>query len=172
MKNKINRQKGFTLVEIMMVVIIIGILAVLAIPRYEKYTVESRLSEVAISVGEIKTGMEKYYNSHGNQYIWMTEQEENTLMEMKLRIDLGDQDNFMFRVETLDNVNGISKGYKITAFLTSDGTNDYGASTCDVLDRVIYFFPKNINSQYTSDPEWRKGWRDDDFFMDGQSTGY
>ena len=64
----VGNSKGFTLVEIMMVVIIIGILAVLAIPRYEKYTLESKLSEVNVSVGEIKTGMEKYYNSHGQRY--------------------------------------------------------------------------------------------------------
>ena len=95
MKKRVRNNNGFTIVEIMMVVIIIGILAVLAIPRYEKYTIESKLSEVAIAAGEIKTGMEKYFNSHGNKYRDITPDGGNSWLERILRIDLGGQETIL-----------------------------------------------------------------------------
>ena len=175
MGERINNQKGFTLVEIMMVVIIIGILAVLAIPRYEKYTLESRLSEVAIAVGEIKTGMEKYYNSHGNTYAAVSGDYNNTSLQLMLRIDLGGQKNFMFNITTLEGKEGLNSiyytGYKVIAYLTETGKKaEYGSS--DIGDRVVYYFPKELNSLAKDDnaEPWAKGWNDDDFFVTNQAS--
>jgi len=166
----VGDSKGFTLVEIMMVVIIIGILAVLAIPKYEKYTIESKLSEVAVAVGEIKTGMEKYYNSHGNEYPAFTTKttgiEWNGDLEKLLRIDLGGQENFVFEINT--GHWNTKTGYMVTAYLTSTGVDRSYASS-DRWDRVKYYFPKDANANWQA-PEWKKGWCDDDFFTQGFAT--
>ena len=159
MRTKIINQKGFTLVEIMMVVIIIGILAVLAIPRYEKYTIESKLAEVAVAVGEIKTGMEKYYNSHGNTYTSLPGATYNMHLQKALRIDLGEQENFRFQI--IHSEANARTGYIIYAILTTIGLEDYASS--DVGDQVVFFFPSKLNSDWDA-AEWAKGWNDDSFF--------
>lgn len=59
-------QKGFTLIELMIVVAIIGILAALAIPAYQDYTIKSRVGEGASVAGSWKTAMEVYWSEKGN----------------------------------------------------------------------------------------------------------
>ncbi|MDO6764537.1 prepilin-type N-terminal cleavage/methylation domain-containing protein [Agarivorans sp. 1_MG-2023] len=53
-----NKQSGFTLIELMIVVAIIAILAAVALPAYQTYTSKSRFSETVLAVGPSKTSLE------------------------------------------------------------------------------------------------------------------
>jgi len=51
-------QKGFTLIELMIVIAIIGILAAVAVPQYSQYTKRAKFSEVKLAVSPIKSAVE------------------------------------------------------------------------------------------------------------------
>ena len=58
-------QKGFTLIELMIVVAIIGILAAVAIPQYQDYTVKAKLSKVTGTLSPLKTALGLAYQEQG-----------------------------------------------------------------------------------------------------------
>ena len=60
-----SMQKGFTLIELMIVVAIIGILAAIAIPAYQDYTKRSHVSEGLSLAAGAKTGVTEFYSSNG-----------------------------------------------------------------------------------------------------------
>ncbi|MFT6916106.1 MAG: type IV pilus assembly protein PilA [Motiliproteus sp.] len=59
-----NVQKGFTLIELMIVVAIIGILAAIALPAYQTYTNKAKFSEVILATSAVKTAVEVEYQTN------------------------------------------------------------------------------------------------------------
>lgn len=59
------QKTGFSLIELMVVVAVIGILAVIAIPSYRDYTIRSRISEALVMFNPVKAEVEEFYNTKG-----------------------------------------------------------------------------------------------------------
>jgi len=60
-----RKQQGFTLIELMIVVAIIGILAAIAIPAYQDYTIRAQVSEGLNLTGACKAAVTEYYQDQG-----------------------------------------------------------------------------------------------------------
>ncbi len=59
-----KQQQGFTLIELMIVIAIVGILAAIALPAYQDYTVRSKMSEPMAALAEAKTTIAEFYSSN------------------------------------------------------------------------------------------------------------
>ena len=80
--------KGFTLIELMIVVAIIGILAAVALPAYQTYTQKAKFSEVVLAVGSVKSSMEVCMQVNAKTTAALTIAECDTAA--KIGIDLAD----------------------------------------------------------------------------------
>jgi type IV pilus assembly protein PilA len=65
-----KHQKGFTLIELMIVVAIIGILAAIAIPAYQDYTIRAQVSEGMSLTSGVRTAVTEYLQTVG---VWPTD---------------------------------------------------------------------------------------------------
>ncbi len=107
-----KEQQGFTLIELMIVVAIIGILAAIAIPAYQDYTIRAQISEGLTLAGGAKTALSEYYFDRG---AWPTDNDEAGLADKHDIIG-----KYTEHVEVEDNVIEIKFGYDAHATIMDE----------------------------------------------------
>ncbi|MGY6555581.1 MAG: pilin [Wenzhouxiangella sp.] len=60
-----HKTRGFTLIELMIVVAIIGVLAAMALPAYQNFTIRASVSEALVGLGPVKTELADFYARNG-----------------------------------------------------------------------------------------------------------
>ena len=111
---KAQMQKGFTLIELMIVVAIVGILAAVALPAYQDYTARAKVSEIIAQLAGAKTQVTEYYATMGLP-----------TAKADINTDLGMDANISSTYMTSLTVAATTDGFTITAVPTALG------NTCD-----------------------------------------
>ena len=173
MKNLIKNNQGFTLVEIMIVVLIIGILAAMALPIFDGAITQAQLSEVNSATNILKIGLSQYYEFHKKVYKKLIGKDINYINQ-KLRIKIPESSNFSYDVapypaEKNGDINKHSAGFVVRATLTEAGSSEFNVAQGK---RAYYIYPlsnrpvdQDRDSGFHED--WEKGWNDSEFFVDG-----
>jgi prepilin-type N-terminal cleavage/methylation domain-containing protein len=68
MRNALGNRSGFTLVELLIVVLILGALAAIAIPQFTESGEDAKLSSLDTSLAELRSAAELYYHHHSGAY--------------------------------------------------------------------------------------------------------
>ncbi len=68
MVRRLSMRSGFTLVELLIVVVILGVLAAIAIPQFGSNTEDAKLAALDASLAELRNAVELYYHQHGAIY--------------------------------------------------------------------------------------------------------
>ena len=104
-----RQQAGFTLIELMIVVAIIGILAAIALPAYQDYMMKAKMSEVILAASQCRTTVAEVYQSGtaadapgagewgcetstGTQYVSSVDTDDNGAITVTVRDDSIDPD--------------------------------------------------------------------------------
>jgi len=112
MKNlrKKRGDAGFTMVELMIVVLVVGVLAAIAVPLYGKYIKNARITEATAKIGEILTACKSYAQSNPNNNNNPTWPGPNSA-----GIDLTPTDNFTYGISTTGGEDATTTALTITA---------------------------------------------------------
>ncbi|HFB5766218.1 TPA: pilin [Neisseria gonorrhoeae] len=101
-------QKGFTLIELMIVIAIVGILAAVALPAYQDYTARAQVSEAILLAEGQKSAVTEYYLNHGK---WPEDNDSAGVASASKIIG-----KYVKQVEVKNGV--------VTATMKSDGVNN------------------------------------------------
>lgn len=138
-------QKGFTLIELMIVVAIIGILAAIAIPQYQNYIAKSQVSRVMSESGGLKTVVESCINEGRGLASATAPWHSNYPATVSATTPLpADECDLGATASTLiDATQGAAQGSGVAA---TAGTNGYPVVARDATDATIITITSNFGS--------------------------
>ena len=138
---KTQNQGGFTLIELMIVVAIIGILASIAIPAYQDYTIRSRVAEAASVALPIKTNVGLYVSESGTLPTSLSDLDYVTSVtsayagDYVTTLDVGTGGVITVTLKTTDDLPSTVSGKTVVFTPTSNGTVVNWATTGSVPDK-------------------------------------
>jgi len=146
MKTMTQKQQGFTLIELMIVVAIIGILAAVALPAYQDYTARAKMSEVITFSASAKTAVSECIISTGaatncasNKAVGL---DENISSPFVTSVEVGDGGVITTTIRT---INTDLAGAELTLSPTANSTNI--SWTCQISDSDLNkYVPQNCRN--------------------------
>lgn len=136
---KLHRDAGFTLIEVLIVVVLLGILATIIIPQISVSSEDARLNTLKTNLGNLRSAVELYYWQHSSRYPGQYDEADGTT----LLANAGDSaDAFLAQLSQYSNadgqttVNSGTTGFSLGPYLR-DGMpanpyNNANTVTCDV----------------------------------------
>ncbi|HFA1789674.1 TPA: pilin [Neisseria gonorrhoeae] len=143
-------QKGFTLIELMIVIAIVGILAAVALPAYQDYTARAQVSEAILLAEGQKSAVTEYYLNHGE---WP---EDNTSAGVASASTI--KGKYVQKVEVTNGV--------VTATMKSDGVNK------EIQGKKLSLWGRREDGSvkwFCGQPVTRNGAKDDTVAADGNN---
>ncbi|HYD90371.1 MAG TPA: pilin [Flavobacterium sp.] len=119
-------QQGFTLIELMIVIAIIGILAAVALPAYQDYTIRARVSEALLAGSAARTAVSEAYANNGlmladRNSMGVQDQQSNVVASVGWSIE---SDSVGLVTVTLSDNANLGDAAGDTLVLRAEGTDD------------------------------------------------
>ena len=126
LKKRVKAKKGFTLIELMIVVAILGILAAIAIPTYLDYTVRAKVSEAVSLLSGMANSIAEYHTSQGDWPNNLTEVggPKTSKYVENMTYGKGDNNNTVTISATLQEIKADINGEELTLYLVYDSTKE------------------------------------------------
>ncbi len=160
MDSRFRKQAGFTLIEMIIVVLLLGILAMIIIPQITVSTGEARLNTMRTNLNAVRSAIELYYHQHSNIYPGVVQETDGSTAAST---DVQCLAAFMAQLTTYSQLNGkadpvrtaltgtIFGPYLKTVALPQNPFNEDNTATCDVV-------VTNVTTR-TAVPGDTTGWR-------------
>jgi prepilin-type N-terminal cleavage/methylation domain-containing protein len=135
MKKIMKKEEGFTLVELLIVVIILGILAAVAIPQFGSSTDDAKLSTLQSNLSSLRNAIELYKQEHDNEYPGLVSEADGTTPTIAGTCPQA----FVFQLTRYTDITGVAsvdynageKGPYVKKGMPENPFNNDNTVTCD-----------------------------------------